>query len=210
MHLSIASWIKSHASSFWSRLFSVSRWFKVIWRYCCGQLQVIIWYLNPMHIKSYNLSILLLFNLIMDEWANFSKICFVDKVEYMACGLNSSMTKDGEYIARTTSCKTFLAFSSWTDCAWSLWFNMYVISPPIFRTIKGITCNDPAMTLASHCRLSTWPCEKFSFDYDSYWQKWYPACLHVKVWGMMRSGLVYQTSSDDYLWITIYFSFLII
>lgn len=124
MHLSIASCIKSQASPLSSKLLRVSKWFKVICRYCCGQLQLIIWYLKPMHIRSYSLSILLLFNLIIDECANFSKICFVDDVEYITWGLNNSSTKIGEYIAFTTSCNTLRAFSSCTDCAWSLWLRI--------------------------------------------------------------------------------------
>ena len=40
---------------------------------------------------------------MIDECANFSKICFVAAAEYTSCGLKSSSKKRGVYIVRTTS-----------------------------------------------------------------------------------------------------------
>jgi len=48
--------------------------------------------LTPINIKSKSFCILVALSFMIELWASFSKICLVDCIVYIACGLNSSVT----------------------------------------------------------------------------------------------------------------------
>ena len=65
-----------------------------------------------------------LFRRMMEECASFSKICLVDAVVYVSCGLKSSSMNTPENMARQTSVSTLWDLDPFTFCAPSLWFKM--------------------------------------------------------------------------------------